>query len=49
MWTLSGQHWGADQEILMRVYRMIIRPKINYDSSVYGAANKTLLESLEAI
>ena len=25
----------------MRVYRMIIRPKVDYGSAVYGAANKT--------
>ena len=40
MRTLSEQHWGADQ--VMRVYRMIIRPKIDYGSAGYGAANKTL-------
>ena len=49
MRTLYGQHWGADQESLMRVYRIIIRPKLDYGSAVYGSADKARLGSLETI
>ena len=41
--TLSGHTWGADRETLMRVYRMVIRPKLDYGCIVCGAASETLL------
>lgn len=49
MKTLSSYSWGADREILMRLYRTLIRPKIDYGSIVYGSANATLLKSLEVV
>lgn len=49
MRTLSAYNWGADREILMRLYRTLIRPKIDYGCIVYGSANTTLLKGLEVI
>ena len=43
-----GTDWRADQETRMRVYRMIIRPKIDYGSAVYEAANKTFFGILRS-
>lgn len=49
MRTLSSYTWGADREILMRLYRTLIRPKIDYGCLVYGSASTTLLKSLDVI
>ena len=49
MRTLSGPSWGADQEVLMRTYRMVIRSKIDYGCVVYGSAYETLLKSLDTV
>ena len=47
--SLTAVKWGADQETLMRLYRTIIRPKIDYGCMVYGAAMETELKQVEAI
>ena len=44
MRTLSVQAWGADRETLMLVYRMEIRPKIDYGCIVYGAVSEAALK-----
>ena len=46
---LSGQTWGADLETHMRIYRLIIRPKIDYGCIVYGASTKDILKTIDAI
>ena len=46
---VTSQSWGADMEIGMRLYRAIIRSKIDYRSIVYGAANAATLNSLEVV
>lgn len=47
--VLSSTKWGADQESLIRVYRGLIRSKIDYGSIIYGSANSNLLKKLDAI
>lgn len=42
-------NWGADQESLIRVYRALIRSKIDYGSIFYGSANPRTLKKLETI
>ena len=49
MRTLSGLHWSTDQETLMRVYRMVIKSKLDYGSAVYGSTSNVLLNSLEVV
>ena len=49
MRTLSRLSWGADQEVLMRTYRIVIRSKIDYGCVVYGSANESLLKSLDTV
>ena len=49
MRTISGPCCLADQDILMRTYRLIIRPKIDYGCVVYGSANAQQLKSIDVI
>ena len=47
--SLTSYSWGADQETLIRLYRTIIRPKIDYGCIVYGSASSKLLRSVDVI
>ena len=47
--AVSTEEWGTDSEIIMRLYRAIIRPKIDYGSIVYGAASENLIKQLDTI
>jgi ribonuclease HI len=47
--SLTSTTWGADQEILMHLYRALIRSKLDYAAIVYHSANKTTLEQLNTI
>ena len=49
MKIISGPSWGADQETLVRTYRVIIRPKLDYGCVVYGSANAQQLKSIDVI
>ena len=39
----------GDQKTLRRIYRLIIRPKIDYGCTVYETATKDLLKTIDAI
>ena len=47
--SVSSEKWGAEQHVLMRLYRSIIRPKIDYGSIVYGSALPTVLGHLDVV
>jgi len=47
--SVSSQHWGADQETLLRLYRSMVRSKLDYGSIVYGSASDHLLKSLDTV
>ena len=46
---LSHLRWGADRKSLLRIYRNIIRPKLDYGSQIYASAAERVLESLNSI
>ena len=46
---LSHKQWGADRTSLMRLYMMLIRPKLDYGVEVYSSASPSLLEKLNPI
>lgn len=46
---LSHKDWGADRSTLLRLYIMLLKPKIDYGSEVYSSACRTLLDSIEPI
>lgn len=44
---LSGHQWGADENTLIKIYRALIRSKLDYGSIAYTIAAKTVLKRLE--
>ena len=46
---LTSKRWGADRKSLLRLYIMLIKPKIDYGSEVYSAAADTYLKSITSI
>ena len=47
--VLSHTDWGADREMLLRLYRSLVRSKLDYGSIVYGSARKSYLQMLDPI
>ena len=47
--VVSGRDWGADSVVLLRLYRSLIRSKLDYGCVVYGAARPSYLKSLNAV
>ena len=40
---------GADQYTLMKIYRMLIRFKIDYGAAIYNSASKTTLNNMSVV
>ena len=47
--VLSRTKWGADQTTLLKLYRSLVRSKLDYGCIVYGSASKTALAKLDPI
>ncbi|GFT73322.1 probable RNA-directed DNA polymerase from transposon X-element [Trichonephila clavipes] len=47
--VLANTHWGADRTSLLRLYRALIRSKLDYGSVVYSSACKSLLKILDPV
>ncbi|GFY52534.1 RNase H domain-containing protein [Trichonephila inaurata madagascariensis] len=47
--VLANTRWGADRTSLLRLYRALIRSKLNYGSVVYSSACKSLLKILDSV
>ncbi|GFN81299.1 retrovirus-related pol polyprotein from type-1 retrotransposable element r1 [Plakobranchus ocellatus] len=41
--------WGADRAILLKLYRTLVRSKLDYGSVIYGSAKKHILRALDPI
>ncbi|GFR04982.1 putative RNA-directed DNA polymerase from transposon X-element [Trichonephila clavata] len=46
---LANTRWGADRASLLRLYRALIRSKLDYGSVVYSSACKPLLKILDPV
>ena len=46
---LSHKSWGSDTKTLLRLYVMIIKPKMDYGVEAYSSAAKSNLDKLEPI
>ena len=46
---LSNVKWGADQQILIRLYIMLIKPRLDYGVEAYSAAADSYIKSLNSI
>ncbi|XP_074028321.1 uncharacterized protein [Leptinotarsa decemlineata] len=47
MKTIASRSWGTDTNILMLIYRSLIRSKLNYGSLVYNSAKNGTLKKLD--
>ena len=47
--VLSRTEWGADQTTLLKLYRSLVRSKLEYGCLVYGSASKTALVKLDPV
>jgi len=47
--VLAHTSWGADQEILLHLYRSLIRSKLDYGCIVYGSARGSYMRMLDPI
>jgi len=47
--SVTNHEWGADQSSCLKIYRSMIRSKIDYGCQVYGSAAETTLNSLNPI
>ena len=47
--VVSSMDWGADRQVLLRLYRSLIRSKLDYGCIVYGAARKSYLRRLDVV
>ena len=45
--VLSRTEWGADQKTLLKLYRSLVRSKLDYGCIIYGSASKTALAELD--
>ena len=46
---ISHTDWGADKETLLKLYRSLVRSKLDYGCIVYGSARKSYLDALDPI
>ena len=47
--VMANMEWGGDREVLLRLYRSLVRSKLDYGSIMYGAARKSYLLKLDPI
>lgn len=47
--SLSGQQWGAGKHSMLKIYRTLIRPKIDYGIELFHTANKASWKKLEVL
>jgi len=46
---ISHKHWGADRIALLRLYVMLVKPKLDYGSEIYSSAAPSTLDRLTPI
>ena len=47
--VVAHTHWGADRKTLLKLYRSLIRSKLDYGSIVYGSARPSYIKLLDPI
>ena len=47
--VVSHYDWGADRKVLLRLYRALIRSKLDYGSFIYGSARASYIKTLDPI
>ena len=47
--ALAGTTWGADREILLKIYKVFIRSKLTYGATAIASAANSRLENLNKV
>ena len=47
--VIGNTDWGADRKVMLRLYRSLVRSKLDYGCIVYGSARKSYLQMLDPI
>ena len=47
--VVSNQEWAADKSVLLRLYRSLVRSKLDYGCIVYGSARPSYIKMLDTI
>ena len=47
--VVSNTEWGGDRKVLLRLYRSLIRSKLDYGCFIYGSTRKSYLKVLDTI
>ena len=47
--VLSNKEWGGTSDVLLSLYRSLVRSKLDYGCLVYGSARKSYLEMLDPV
>ena len=47
--VIGNTEWGADRKVMLRLYRSLVRSKLDYGCIVYGSARKSYLQMLDPI
>ena len=47
--VVSNQEWGADKSVLLKLYRSLVRSKLDYGCIVYGSARPSYLQMLNTL
>jgi hypothetical protein len=47
--SISGRHWSADRTLFIKLYKTLIRSRLDYGAAFYGSAAPTNLARLNVI
>ena len=47
--VIDNTEWGADRKVILRLYRSLVRSKLDYGCIVYGSAHTSYLQMLDPI
>ena len=47
--VIGNTEWGADRKVMLRLYRYLVRSKLDYGYIVYGSARKSYLQMLDPV
>ena len=47
--VVGNTDWGADRDTLLKLYRTLVRSKLDYGCIIYGSAKKNILKMLDPI
>ena len=47
--VIGNIEWGADRNVMLRLYRSLVRSKLDYGYIVYGSACKSYLQMLDPV